>query len=43
VLYAEQRRVDALRADIALVASPSSEEGLGLAVLDRLARAAAPR
>lgn len=42
VLYAELRRVDAQGFDVVLVAIPE-REGLGAAVLDRLARAAAPR
>lgn len=41
-LYAQMREVDALGVDVMLMELPSSE-GMGLAVLDRLLRAAAPR
>jgi L-threonylcarbamoyladenylate synthase len=42
VLYAQLRSADDLPVDVALVQMPG-EAGLGSAVLDRLARAAAPR
>lgn len=42
VLYAALREADALGADL-ILAAPPPESGLGLAVRDRLSRAAAPR
>jgi len=42
VLYASLREADALGADL-ILAAPPPESGLGLAVRDRLTRAAAPR
>jgi L-threonylcarbamoyladenylate synthase len=41
-LYASLRELDSASVDVILVAPPSSA-GLGLAVIDRLTRAAAPR
>jgi L-threonylcarbamoyladenylate synthase len=42
VLYAELRRADSLGVEVVVIATPRNS-GVGAALLDRLARAAAPR